>query len=30
MDRVKTITTREQDFHLHVEHDYTIMVSIFP
>lgn len=24
MDRAKTITTREQDFHLHTQLDYTI------
>lgn len=27
MDRAKTITTREQDFHLSVEPDYTIALE---
>lgn len=28
MDRAKTVTTREQDFHLHVETDYTITLDL--
>lgn len=28
MDGAKTVTTREQDFHLRVENDYTIALDL--